>query len=368
MGNLSGKMDVGIIMHSDKTKLNSCFWSIIKTVVLVGLILAGVSYYFSWVNRFPELQNPKEVTFKWELKNQNYEIKKTLYESVDQYYAKKEKGISTGREESSIKRYLAAPSQDQTISDLTAQLVSLGQSRGLSKDEIVDLTLAFVQAIPYDSARAQTDLTHPRYPYEVLYENLGICSDKSLLADALMQKLGYGTAVFLFTSEEHMAIGVECPKTYSSYDSGYCFAETTATGNKIGLIPELQDNLQAKALAALPTYSENSISSSGKKLSNPLILNETTGLEYSGIINTLKLASEITSLKSDLNSESSQITSDEAKLKSMAAEMEANKSSGNIEAYNLQVPVYNSLLDNIKSEIAAYNSKVATYNNLIKEY
>lgn len=355
-------------MINETRKLNNCFWFFLKTIILVGLILAGVTYYFNWANRFPELQNPKEVSYNWEFKHQNYEIKKTLYQSVDQYYSRKEKGILTGQENSSIKRYLATPKEDQTIDEIAASLVSLGRSHALGQDEIVDLTLAFVQTISYDYEKAKTDLTHPRYPYEVLYENLGICSDKSLLADVLIQKMGYGTAVFLFTQGQHMAIGVECPKTYSSYNSGYCFAETTATGNKIGLIPELKDNLQATALEALPTYSENQNAPSSTKLSNPLIMAVTKGLAYSGIVNTIKIADEISSLKNDLTQNNAQINDDEKRLKTLGVQIDAYKASGDYVTYNSYVPTYNVLLDKIKNEIASYNSKVNQYNKLVAEY
>ncbi len=344
----------------------SLFWKFIKTVMIIGAVLGSVYLYFALVNRFPAPEGPKEITFKWEYKHQNYQLHETYYQSIDQYYAKKTKGIVTGQEEGSISKYLTFPKEDQTISKLTDDLEGLGKSKGLSRDEIADMTLVFVQSIPYDEARAKIDLTHPRYPYEVLYENLGICSDKSLLADALFREEGYGSAVFLFPKEQHMAIGIECPKDLSSYNSGYCFAETTATGNKIGLIPELKDNLQATALEKLPTFSGTSQPS--RKLSDPLVMAKSNGFSYEGIVLTIKLANQINSLKAELSLANAQIASDEKELKSLGTSLDGYKSMGDYQTYNAYVPAYNSLLEKVQNEISGYNQKVDTYNKLIAEY
>lgn len=346
----------------------SFFWSFLRTILLVAFVLAGVYGYLLWVNRFPKLEGPREVTFKWEYQHQNFELKETLYRSVEAYYAKKEKGILTSKEESSIEKYLTPAKEDNTIEKVSSDLVGLAKTKNLTKDETADLALAFVQSIPYDTKRASTDLTHPRYPYEVLYENLGICSDKTLLADALLRKLGYGTSIFLFTKDQHMALGVSCPGQYSSYNSGYCFAETTAVGNRIGLIPELKEDRQATSPQAMPSYSETQSSTSTKKLSDPLVVSKTTGLSYEGIIKTIALLDNINTFKSDLGTLNSQITADENSLQELGAELEGYKSTGEIEKYNALVPTYNSLLSKIKDEISEYNAKVQNYNTLILQF
>jgi hypothetical protein len=69
-----------------------------------------------------------------------------------------------------------------------------------------------------------------RYPYEVLYENLGICGEKSFLIVLLLQELGFGAATFYLNENgvNHQVAGVKCPAQYDFKDSGYCFVEAVS--------------------------------------------------------------------------------------------------------------------------------------------
>jgi hypothetical protein len=69
-----------------------------------------------------------------------------------------------------------------------------------------------------------------RYPYEVLYENLGICGEKSFLIALLLKELGFGTATFYLNEHgvNHQVAGVKCPSQYDFKDSGYCFIEAVS--------------------------------------------------------------------------------------------------------------------------------------------
>jgi hypothetical protein len=76
------------------------------------------------------------------------------------------------------------------------------------------------------------------YPYETLFEQKGVCGDKTVLAAKILNHYGYGVALFLFEKEQHMSLGIQCPKTSSSYLSGYCYLETTGAED-IGVAPEI---------------------------------------------------------------------------------------------------------------------------------
>ena len=91
--------------------------------VFVILVILAFGYFiliqfpaFSFLSfakeKFPTLENPKEVTFNWEYKNQKYTLEETYYQSVDEYYGKKEKGIFEGQEEKSVNDYLAINEKD----------------------------------------------------------------------------------------------------------------------------------------------------------------------------------------------------------------------------------------------------------------
>jgi hypothetical protein len=66
-----------------------------------------------------------------------------------------------------------------------------------------------------------------RYPYEVLYEENGVCGEKAMLLAALLKDLGFQSAVLYFIPENHMTAAIGCPAPYDYLDTGYCFIEAT---------------------------------------------------------------------------------------------------------------------------------------------
>jgi hypothetical protein len=96
------------------------------------------------------------------------------------------------------------------------------KSKTSDSDDQVRIAISVVQNIPYGTINA----SKANYPYEVLYNNIGMCEGKSLLLAHLIKELGYGVVIFDFKSENHMAIGIRSPDQYSYKNSGYAFIET----------------------------------------------------------------------------------------------------------------------------------------------
>jgi hypothetical protein len=97
-------------------------------------------------------------------------------------------------------------------------------------DDRARMAISLVQNIPYDLGKAQGTDMSSRYPYEVLYDDSGICEEKSRLLAFMLRELGYGTALLKYGAEDHMAVGIKCADDYANYESngtGYCFVETT---------------------------------------------------------------------------------------------------------------------------------------------
>lgn len=195
---------------------------------------------------FPELSQPVVKKFAWEYKGKKYSLEKTLHQSVYDYYKSSPREYSysgelpANWEEEYYAMFLKSDPADTTMAELANQIKELGKKNNLSDDQIVEFAIGFVQTIPYDDAKAanilqETGNEEMLYPYEVLWDQTGVCSDKSLLAYALLREMGYGVALFEFEQEKHMAAAVECPQNYSNYDSGFCFVETTSTGTKLDL-------------------------------------------------------------------------------------------------------------------------------------
>ena len=332
------------------------------------------------------LTNPKIVTFKWSYAGTPYTLSETFYGSLDDFYKNSPKtyqyqgALPSDWEKTYYAMFLQSAANDVSIKKLATDIQQLGAQKNLTADQIVELTLSFVQAIPYDHARAQeisAGTGTPDYPYETLYIDTGVCSDKSLLLAALLKQLGYGAALLVYPSENHMAVGIACPAKYSSYASGYCYAETTATGFRIGMIPDINPtDASAVAIAQLNTFDQSETSQfDAEKLGTAEIFPESSGQEYQGIAQTFALAQEIDSLRAEINTagknlvaQMTVITSDEKDLDNLKQKMDKLKSSGNYDDYNKQVPSYNSLVKQIQKEINAYDQQVKTYNQNVAKY
>lgn len=100
-------------------------------------------------------------------------------------------------------------------------------------DSQARIAASLVQKIPYDDDKYnygdQSGRGHgTRYPYETLFDNKGVCGDKSFLMAFLLKELGFGTAVFYLNDNgaNHMVAGVKCVSEYDFKDSGYCYIES----------------------------------------------------------------------------------------------------------------------------------------------
>lgn len=276
--------------------------------------------------------------------------------------------------------FLKQAANDDSIFKIAGDIQSAGAQKKLNADQIVELTLAFVQSIPYDDARAKVILSgngNANYPYETLYTDTGVCSDKSFLLVELLKQMGYGTALLVYENENHMAVGIQCPKDYSSYDSGYCYAETTSVGFRIGMIPDIDPNKgSAVAIGQLNPFDQSELDQfNSQKLGDAQIFPESDGNTYQGIVKSFVIAKEIDSLRQTINGSGknlvttkNSIAGDESQLNDLKQKMDKLKSSGNYEEYNSQVSDYNNLLGKIKKEVAAYNQQVAVYNQTVSKY
>ncbi|WP_321506084.1 hypothetical protein [uncultured Methanoregula sp.] len=140
-----------------------------------------------------------------------------LSTSVYQDYTKKaEPSIKNGNSAYFL-GYVNDPEQQPYIAALARAI----QEKTSVQDDQARIAISLVQHIPY------RDGSQYRFPYEVLYSGQGVCGEKSLLLASLLQKLGYGSAVFYFVKEDHMTTGIAAPSAYDYRGTGYAFIEAT---------------------------------------------------------------------------------------------------------------------------------------------
>jgi hypothetical protein len=153
-----------------------------------------------------------------------YKIQIGVYKQVKAYFANKGYYDRPG----SYQDYLYDSLQRRYLDELIFQIMQGADSI----DDMARIAINIVQRIPYDDIKVRYDLRYDpecpiRFPYEVIYDNKGICSEKSLLLAFLLKELGLGVALFRFDEENHMTVGIKCPPEYGYRHTEYAFVETT---------------------------------------------------------------------------------------------------------------------------------------------
>lgn len=339
-----------------KFRRKKIIWGTVIAVIVVICIWSGT-------NSFPALENPKTVNYKWNYRDEQYSVKLTLYKSSYDYYASENCGSDSC--------FLKFNRKDTTLDQLNTALNSLGHQAGLSQDRIAELAVSFVQNIPYDKKKGKSAIngtqTEPnRHAYQVLYDKTGKCDEKSYLVDAILAKMGYGTALFRHEQDKHMTAGIKCLSQYSTYGSGYCIIETTLI-SRIGVAP-LDTNSFGLASTAnqIELYSSDPVN-----FGTPMkgeIENTKNGKVYQGIMEVVSTKQRLQTSSSSLAQLKKQIDSSESQLNNWNQQMNTYRWRGDYWNYNRLVPMYNNLLNTTNNQIDQYNQNVTTYNNLLKEY
>ncbi|MEI6835870.1 MAG: hypothetical protein WCK59_03470 [Candidatus Falkowbacteria bacterium] len=261
-------------------------------------------------------------------------------------------------------------SGDTAVKDLVAYGKSVAASRNLSQDQLAEFLLALVQYIPYDNAKLNQDTLQPNYPYETLYKDKGICSDKTFLAVAILRELGYGAAILDFPDLNHSAAGISCPLAESINNSGYCYVETT-NYFPVGVIPPQISNGQA--LSGSGDSLANLFDSS--RLSKIEIFQKTQGLVYQGVSNTRSKAASLEAERTWIESQklvmaqsNTTLAAKQSSLSAQQAQLSAYQASGDIKAYNTLVVTYNALVIQYNNELGVYRDQLAIYNDRVNAY
>jgi hypothetical protein len=189
--------------------------------------------------------------------------------------------------------FLKTKTGDTSITDIVYNLKALAVKNNWSDDQLVEEAMAFIQYIPYDQAKADSGINNPFYPYETLYLDKGVCSDKTFLAVVVLKSLGYGTAIMDFPDINHSTVGIACPVAYSVSGSGYCYAETT-NYFPIGVIPNgISGQAQSGDYGFDTLFDE-------QKLGKIQIVLKSQGKVYGGAAATRQKVNDLSSLYADI--------------------------------------------------------------------
>lgn len=187
-----------------------------------------------------------------------YNTKKSTY--VCMRYNNDPSPCTQTEKETYYRNYVADPYQNGVLNDIVGTI----RTQSINPDDQVRIAISLVQQIPYDTNKSNNiGGTTMRYPYMAIYDNKGVCSEKSMLLAGLLQRLGYGVVLFHFVPEKHMAVGIEAPSQYAYRGTGYAFIETT--------------------VPSIPTDSKGNYTNIGKLTSMPLVYKMNTGRTMTSI-------------------------------------------------------------------------------------
>ncbi|MHB8164184.1 MAG: hypothetical protein ACYDDV_07510 [Methanoregula sp.] len=165
----------------------------------------------------------KEHTFAYVINGVKDTISVPLSDSMYADYAKKsDPGYKPPYDAATNSSYYRAYMEDQEQQPAIAELARAIREKTPVADDQARIAVSLVQHIPYKEGGKQY-----RYPYEVLYKNQGVCGEKSMLLALLLKQLGFGSGVFYFLPEDHMAAGIKASSPYDFRNSGYAFIEAT---------------------------------------------------------------------------------------------------------------------------------------------
>jgi hypothetical protein len=258
---------------------------------------------------------------------------------------------------------------DSAVSTLINYANNQATANAWTSDQKIEFLMSLVQNIPYDHAKLNDSPLQPNYPYETLYKNSGICSDKTFLAVSILRELGYGAAILDFPDINHSAAGISCPLADSLNNSGYCFVETT-NFFQIGVIPSSVAGGQAVLTADSLTGLFDS-----SRLSRMEIYQKTSGQIYYGLAGTKKLVSDLQTQKAWIDSEkikieqkNTELTASQNTLISQRQQLDAYQASGDVSSYNSLVGTYNAGVNSYNAALEAYRVQLNAFNQVINEY
>lgn len=176
--------------------------------------------------------NPKNISLDYILRGNRKILPFTVYGGMNDYISKIPRYISSNENPTVIEFKLKTINEEMQRFFLLPLVIQI-ENLTKSKEDQARIAISIVQNIEFGNSTkstiiGNTKIDYQRYPYEVLYDMEGICSEKTELLVFLLREIGYGTAFIDYIPENHEVAGIECPKDKSVRNSGYCFVETTA--------------------------------------------------------------------------------------------------------------------------------------------
>lgn len=170
-------------------------------------------------------ENPEIKVFKYFLNGEEGEISATLYPGLNKCLDKLKqktgcpKCSHVEQEDQDDKNVIDNIVQSKYLKELSTKIQEITPD----KNDQARIAISMVQNLPFE----KNDKSTYDYPYEVAFNQTGICNETAKLIILLLRDLGFETAMLTFEKDNHQAAGIKCDLNYSYQNSGFCFAEAT---------------------------------------------------------------------------------------------------------------------------------------------
>lgn len=178
--------------------------------------------------------NAKNLTLNYVLDGVNGSVNFTAYKGMDSYLSTLPESIyySSGQvpqRSDFVLKQINNNDQSVLLEPLVKDIENLAPTDKVNQARIA---VSLVQNIPWGASGKTISFLgsvvgYSRYPYQVVYDNQGLCGEKSELLAFILRDMGYGVALFYYPQQNHEAVGVKCPMQDSFNETGYCFVETS---------------------------------------------------------------------------------------------------------------------------------------------
>lgn len=189
----------------------------------------------------------KTIELKYTLNGKTKYLEYSVYKGVADYLSNIESQTIQSQRESSRELFEKSRINEEIQKNFIFPLAIEIYNAGKTKKERRDIAISIVQSIEYEESEKEIDvlgkkIPYARFPYEVLYEQKGVCGEKSQLLYMLLTYLGEDVTILYFPEENHQAVGIKCLfKRFKS--TKYCYIETTMP-SKIGMNPSKELNIR----------------------------------------------------------------------------------------------------------------------------
>lgn len=146
------------------------------------------------------------------------------------------------------------------IDFLTDSLAKISQEHDLTRVELAELIVTFVQDIPYSYVRSSDCSESDNKgkpcigniafgllsPYEFLHSLYGDCDTRSVLIYAMLETLGYDPMIVVSSEYAHAMLALNIAASGDHLEhrgKNYYFWETTGKGWPIGMLPPNSSNI-----------------------------------------------------------------------------------------------------------------------------